>query len=266
MTEPLDNHHAHIVDQFTRQAIGFADKHRNQEAVLEMTVRFSEVSSEDNVLDVACGPGIVSCAFAQIAKHVTVIDMTPAMLDKARQIQAAQALDNLTWQLGNVESMPFEDRSFTMIVTRYSLHHMVDPSRVLHEMLRVCSPGGTIVVIDSAPESDKADAFNRMEMIRDPSHTRAMPPEELGSLMSRVGLRVIKQHLYQWEVEAERQIATSFPNEGGRERLRAIFEHDVKENALGMNTHRRDGRIFVSYPTLILVCKAGRQKNSFAKP
>ena len=45
-------------------------------------------------------------------------------------------------------------------------------------MARVCRPGGTVMVVDSAPAPDKADAFNRMEVVRDPSHARALPLAE----------------------------------------------------------------------------------------
>ena len=41
----------------------------------------SGVGPEDDVLDVACGPGLVACALAARAKHVTGIDLTPAMID-----------------------------------------------------------------------------------------------------------------------------------------------------------------------------------------
>jgi hypothetical protein len=55
-------------------------------------------------------------------------------------------------------------------------------------MKRVCKPGGKIVVADSSPAADRADAFNAMEKLRDPSHTRAMPLAELKSLFTRHGL------------------------------------------------------------------------------
>ncbi len=55
----------------------------------------------DTVLDVACGPGVLACAFAEVAQQVTGIDLTPQMLQQARQLQTEKQLTNMTWQQGD---------------------------------------------------------------------------------------------------------------------------------------------------------------------
>ncbi len=52
----------------------------------------------------------------------------------------------------------------------------------------MCAPRGRVVVVDSAPAADKAEAFNRMERLRDPSHVRALPIEEHRALYRQAGL------------------------------------------------------------------------------
>jgi SAM-dependent methyltransferase len=52
------------------------------------------------VLDVACGGGVVACAFAPRVKHLTGIDMTPAMLARGAEYAKELGLTNLTWQQG----------------------------------------------------------------------------------------------------------------------------------------------------------------------
>ena len=97
------------------------------------------------------------------------------MIEQAQALQQAQGLTNLTWRIGNVLPLPFPDASFSLVFTRYSFHHLLDPEAVLAEMVRVCSPGGRVAVVDvftSSPE--QAEAFNRMERLRDPSHVRAL--------------------------------------------------------------------------------------------
>ena len=59
----------------------------SKESFLNLLLEMSGVGPEDTVLDVACGPGLVACAFAARAKHVTGIDLTPAMIERAQQIQ-----------------------------------------------------------------------------------------------------------------------------------------------------------------------------------
>jgi ubiquinone/menaquinone biosynthesis C-methylase UbiE len=246
-------HREQILDQFTRQAAKFQETHRSAEAALQLAVSLSQASATDTVLDVACGPGVVACALAQVAQHVTGIDITPTMLEHARQLQAAKQLDNVTWQLGDVARLPFPDGEFSLVVSRYAIHHLEEPAVVVAEMTRACKPGGRVVLIDSAPAPHQAEAFNATERIRDPSHTRALSPEELHGLMSGAGLNVMKNHLYAWEVTAGGLIDRSCPLPGDADKLRRIYADDVGTDRIGMNARYLDGALHVTFPTLIVV-------------
>ena len=57
----------------------------SKKSFLNLLLEMSGVGPEDTVLDVACGPGLVACAFAARAKHVTGIDLTPAMIERAKR-------------------------------------------------------------------------------------------------------------------------------------------------------------------------------------
>ncbi|HKR96320.1 MAG TPA: methyltransferase type 11, partial [Candidatus Angelobacter sp.] len=63
----MSSHDSRILDQFTRQAVPFstAAPIRNEEA-LNRIVRWAGATAEDTVLDVACGPGLLVCAFARV--------------------------------------------------------------------------------------------------------------------------------------------------------------------------------------------------------
>jgi ubiquinone/menaquinone biosynthesis C-methylase UbiE len=145
------------------------------EGALGMIVEAAQATSNDAILDVACGPGLVVCAFAPHVRTATGIDVTPAMIDQARQLAAKRPVPNVTWEQGDAYSLPYPDGSFTVVVTRYSLHHLLDPLSAIREMACVCVPDGRIVVVDAyAPEDPaQAYAYNRVERLRDPSHTRA---------------------------------------------------------------------------------------------
>ena len=91
-------HRDAILDQFTRQATPFATSPGiRDEAALRLVVEFSGAGPNDTVLDVACGGGLVVCAFARVVHHATGIDLTPAMLDQARKLQAELGLSNVSW-------------------------------------------------------------------------------------------------------------------------------------------------------------------------
>jgi SAM-dependent methyltransferase len=244
-----------ILDQFTRQAVPFAEMpaHSNEES-LRLGIDLAQIGPEDTVLDVACGPGLVACPLAEVARHVTGLDLTPAMIDQARARQRSSGLTNLTWLVGDAVPLPFPDAAFSVVVTRYSFHHFLDPQAVLAEMVRVCRPGGRVAVIDvftSSPE--QAEAYNRVEKLRDPSHVRALPLEELTGLCHDAGLRDVRTAFFKLEMALETLLAASFPNPGDADRIRQTFAEDVGVNRLGLGAHRRDGAIHFAFPIAVLV-------------
>src|SRR5437764_15351068 len=104
----MSSHREQILDQFTRQAEPFARAQaiRSPET-LDRIVKMAGTGPDDTVLDVACGPGLLACAFARLAHHVVGIDITPALLEPARKTQQEQGLQNVSWQLGDVLSLPY---------------------------------------------------------------------------------------------------------------------------------------------------------------
>ena len=252
----MTTHRDAILDQFTRQAVPFATAPGIQdEAALRLVVEFSGAGPDDTVLDVACGPGIVVCAFAKVVAHATGLDLTPAMLDHARTLQKEKGLTNVTWQLGDASPLPYPDASFSIVTSRFAFHHFIDPLAAIKEMARVCRTGGRVVVIDSAPAPDKADAFNAMELVRDPSHARAMPLEELKDLYRRAQLPAPRATGYRLEGDLEGLIQRSFPKPGDDETLRRIFRASVEGDALGIGARRDGDTIRYGYPVAVLVAE-----------
>ena len=249
-------HQSRILDQFTRQAAPFAAAAaiRNQEA-LDRIVQWAGAGPEDTVLDVACGPGLLACAFARVAKHATGIDMTPAMLDQASKTQQEQGISNVSWQPGDVYSLPFPDAQFSIVSSRFVFHHLQDPVAALREMKRVCQSGGKIVVADMAPLPEKAAALNASELLRDPSHVRAMPLDELRGLFQQAGLTALQLNRYRMEGELEDLMSRSFPNDGDADRVRRIYADSIANDSLDLNTRLADGKIFYSLPVAVLVAQ-----------
>ncbi|HJZ75375.1 MAG TPA: methyltransferase domain-containing protein [Vicinamibacterales bacterium] len=246
-------HQERILDQFGQQAAPFAasPQIRNEEA-LNRIVGMAAPTPDDNVLDVACGPGRLACAFARVTRHVTGIDVTPQMLEQARALQQKEGLENLTWRQAAVPPLPYADASFSIVCARFAFHHFLDPLAVLKEMRRVCRSGGRVVVADAAPESNRADAFNEMERLRDPSHVRALSPEELVDLFATAGLPEprLQRDLLPYELES--LLARSFPKDGDADRIRRMFDESLQGDSLGVGAVRKDGKIWFSFPTAIV--------------
>jgi SAM-dependent methyltransferase len=254
MPRPADEHKRLILDQFTRQAAPFAERHAlSGEEANRLLIDLARVGPMDEVLDVACGPGIVACALAVVARHVTGIDLTPAMIAQAEAKQQALGLANLTWVVGDAVPLPFADRSFSVVVSRYSYHHLLDPKAAFAEMVRVAQPGGRVAVIDVYTTSpEQAQAYDRVERWRDPSHVRALSMAELNGLFREAGLCDVRTAFYGVPVTLEGVLGASFPNPCDADKVREAFANDIGVNALGVGATRRDGDIHFTFPTVIV--------------
>jgi len=247
-----------IRDQFTRQATPFSTAAPITDAgALKMIVEAAAPGPDDILLDVACGGGIVVCAFAPHVRHATGIDMTPAMLDRARGLAVEQRIANVAWREGDVTSLPWPEASFTIVLTRFAVHHFPDPSAVLREMVRVCALGGRIVVVDTCAPADpaKAAAFNRLEKLRDPSHVRALSLAELKGLFTSAGLAEPQASFYELRDEVKKLLARSFPNPGDEAKVNEMFVASVADDRLGIPVYRDGDRLEYAYPVAILAAQ-----------
>src|SRR6516165_1602541 len=91
------------------------------------------------ILDVACGPGVVSARAAARGAKTTGIDFSPEMIRLARQ-----ANPELEFHISDVEQLPFDNAHFDAAVVNFGLHHFEHPQRALAEIRRVLRPQGRI--------------------------------------------------------------------------------------------------------------------------
>ncbi len=259
----MTNHKALILDQFTKQALPFASAPAiKNEGTLKLLLDCTNADPGDTVLDVACGPGLVVCAFANVVNHATGIDLTPAMIETARSLQVKKNLTNVTWQTGDVEQLPYADESFSIVTSRYAFHHFLAPEKALAEMKRVCKVGGKVLLIDVmvSPDPQKAALFNQMEKLRDPSHVRALTLVEMRDLFRAVELPNPLETFYQLESELEKALQVSFPIAGDAEKVRQIITNSIDNDGMGTNTYQDKEKIKYFYPIAILMAEKAKEQ------
>jgi ubiquinone/menaquinone biosynthesis C-methylase UbiE len=249
-------HAATIDDQFTRQAEQFAASpvHHNQ-AALDLLVDAAAPKPSDVSLDVACGPGSVVATFARRVRRAVGLDATEAMLGEARKLAATQGVENVAWHQGDAYALPFADGAFDVVSCRYAFHHMQEPARALAEMIRVCRPGGRIVVCDALASDDpaKAAALNAMERHRDPSTVEFRPLAFYKGVFREAGLPEPEMRFYGVPAERERLLAMAYPASDDRAGLRAMIDAAVVGDRMGVNARRDGDTVRFEYPAVVLV-------------
>jgi len=120
--------------EFARQADSFAFSAAiTDEQLTSRLVDALGSAAAGTVLDLACGPGIVTTALGRRARSVVAFDLTPEMLKKAAQRCARADLTHVEFRHGSAADLPFADDAFAGVVTRLAVHHFIEPDRVSAE-------------------------------------------------------------------------------------------------------------------------------------
>jgi len=195
-----------IVSEFTHQADAFARAAVYQlAATLDGLIAPLPLAPDQRWLDVACGPGIVTRALAGRVREAVGVDLTPAMLEKARADAAAAGVRHAVFVPGDATALPFGDGTFDGAVTRFSLHHIPAPARVLREMARVVRSGGCVAAADHLTAAGAAAAawHHDIERLRDPSHWLSLSPEVFFGLGEAGGLRLVTRQVVPFQLDFE---------------------------------------------------------------
>src|SRR4028119_1450210 len=103
------------------------------------------------VLDVACGAGQFAILAARAGAHATGVDIATNLLEQARACAESEGV-TVQFDEGDAEMLPYEDASFDLVVSLIGAMFAPRPERVAAELLRVCRPGGQIVMGNWTPE------------------------------------------------------------------------------------------------------------------
>jgi arsenite methyltransferase len=110
-----------------------------------------ELAAGQIVLHLGCGAGLDSILAARRVGptgRVVAVDMTEAMLDKARRNAAAVGASNIEWHLADAENLPVANGIVDVVITNGVLNLCQDKPKVLAELHRVLCPGGRVQLAD----------------------------------------------------------------------------------------------------------------------
>lgn len=109
----------------------------------------TEMSQDDEVLDVACGKGISLDYFVtEFGVHGSGVDVDPTMIDFAEgRARDGNLTGRLQFQAGRSDALPYRDEIFDVTVGEIGLSNHCDPAAAVQELMRVTKPGGFVVLV-----------------------------------------------------------------------------------------------------------------------
>lgn len=101
-----------------------------------------------DVVDIGCGDGYLAVEAARWARHVTGVDRSDDVLERAKALAAKRRVTNVEWRKGDLSRLPLRDGSHDVALLSQSLHHASDPERAIAEAVRVLRPSGRLLLMD----------------------------------------------------------------------------------------------------------------------
>lgn len=254
-----------IRERFTETAQSFGDyalagRVAEAEKLADMATAGAKGTAKWRALDVACGPGTFSRALARRMRFVTCLDLTPALLHRAREavgeVSAASSTAS-AFTCGDGNRMPFADDSFDLAICGYSIHHMLYPGRVISELERVVRPGGRIALVDMViRDTAHREMHTRIERTRDPSHCETLTEAELRGMLTGASLHVRASELVERTRNFDQWMKAMKvpPGTAAYTETRRLLMESMKDDTAGMRPRiSPEGQLEYSLPSLYIV-------------
>lgn len=141
----------------------------------QMTIRLAQLMSGDKVLEIGCGTGTLTLAAkSQVGSsgEVVGIDIAPEMVAAASRKATRKGID-VTFKVGSIASIPFQDNRFDVVICSFMIFHMPEDVRKkgFTEIYRILKSGGHLCILDGASSDKRYDIRELAPILKEDSLT-----------------------------------------------------------------------------------------------
>jgi SAM-dependent methyltransferase len=144
-------------------------------------VKFAGIAAGQRLLDIGTGTGVVALTAARMGAQVIGLDLTPALLEHARENARIAGHPNIVWTEGDAEQLPYPDASFDIVLSQFGHIFAPRPDVVVSEVRRVLKPGGRFAFATWPPEHFVGRMFGFVGKHSPPHPLGAAPPPQWGN-------------------------------------------------------------------------------------
>lgn len=190
-----------------------------------------------SMLDVACGAGQLAIPASRMGINVTGVDIAPNSVEQARTRAAEEGLTAF-FEEGDAECLPYGDNSFDVVATLVGAMFAPQPDKVASELLRVCKPGGRVLMVNWTPQGMVGQMFREIGRHVPPPSDVPPPPlwgdeetvkERFGDRVSSLALTRRKYPLWTYPFGVPEVVQFFFDFYGPTERAYASLDDNGRK-------------------------------------
>jgi ubiquinone/menaquinone biosynthesis C-methylase UbiE len=236
----------HVVKtQFNEQAEEFSSwVWTKDKAALQQLFDFIGISQDDELLDVACGSGEFTMFCAKRIRRARGTDISTKMIELAAKLAAANQLDNLSFDCCDVEKLPFQNGSFSVVTSKSAFHHMENYPKVFNEMVRCCKGKGLLCVDDLTTYDDPhVNAFfDEFDRVIDVSHNARVAEDALRDLFAKNGVEILKATALEFEMSTQLYASHAVQPEEAKRRMGDLLREGLKDPQVSGFLYRKNDK------------------------
>ncbi len=187
MTQTINMVETTVRNQYNRLAKIYDQRWQGYiNKTLNFLFDWSELTRDEEVLDVACGTGEFEALAHHPQQSITGIDLSPSMLAIARQ-----KCPTIDFKLGSATALPFPANQFDVVLSANAFHYFDPVDQALAEMVRVAQPGGRIIILDWCRDDWLCQICDWGLKLLDPAHRQCYTQTEFHALLRQQNLQIV---------------------------------------------------------------------------
>ena len=162
---------------------------------LNLLLNLCKVKDDDKILDLGTGNGYIAFELARRYPNVSIVglDIAESSINKNNRIVESENLHNIKFYSYDGITLPFEDGSFTKIVSRYAFHHFPEPVNMLKSIHKKLANHGKIILSDAmAYDSDTNHFIDSFQALKKDGHRHFYLLNEIKELLTTKGFKVLE--------------------------------------------------------------------------
>ncbi len=244
-----------VKEQFNKQAENFANwsvsKH---EKYLEAYVEFCDIKETDSVLDVACGPGDFINYVAKRVFKAQGVDISDKEIEIATKRSKEFGFKNTGFDCHDVESLPYKNNSYSIVLCKSAFHHFVNHDKVFREMIRCCNKGGLVSIQDirAYDDEDVNNFFETFDILIDPSHNKTLSEYNFNTLYNENNIEVTGDYKVEVDLNVNEYINHAVQDESSRLKIQKLLEKGKSDPKVRHFLFETDNGLFFKRPVYLI--------------